>query len=1038
MSAGSSQKNRFNLSAWALKHQSFVVFLMIATLLGGIWSYQRLSRNEDPPFTIKTMVVSAIWPGASTTDTVNLLTDKLEKKLSETPFLDFTQSYTRAGQSVIMVNLRDSAPPAEVPDVWYKVRKKIADIAPTLPAGVQGPFFDDEFGDTFGSIYTFSADGFSERELRDRVDAIRAELLALKDVGKVNLLGVQEEEIVIEFSSSRLASLGIDPAAAVDAIRAQNAVAPTGTVRTDEEKISLRVSGAFASEKSLHDLTFRVDGRYIRLADIATVSRRLVDPPAPTVRVNGEPVIGLAVSMAQGGNLLAFGEALSAKMAEIEQKLPHGIEVRQVADQTTVVKDAVGGFVKVLIEAIVIVLAVSFVSLGTRAGLVITASIPLVLAMTFFGMDMAGIGLQRISLGALIIALGLLVDDAMITVEAMVSRLEHGDEKTKAASYAYETTAFPMLTGTLVMIAGFIPVGFAASSAGEYTFSLFMVVLIALVASWIVAVLFSPLLGTWILPDRMGHGDHSGGRVMSAYRKTLDWSLSHRWFTLALALLAFVFSIFGMTKLEEQFFPASDRPELLVSLTLPQNASREATDARAKQLEKLLKSDPDVDHFTTYVGSGSIRFYLPMDVLLENDNVSETVVVTKGIHERDAVRKRLEQAFETDFADIVTRASPLELGPPVGWPLKFRVLGPDYRQVRELSLKVANILGEDPRTRDINLTAGEPQRSLTVVVNQVEARSLGMSSESIASEIASVFTGTTATTVRDGDRLVNVIVKGIEADRTTIATLGNLELRTSNGASVPLRQVATIAYGLEDPIVWRRQGKPMVTVQSDVLQGIQPATVTEAVNKRLDELRASLPIGYSVETGGVVEESQKGSSSVFAVLPVMLFVIVALLMVQLQSFTRMGLAMLMAPFGLIGVVAAMLPTGTPMGFVAQLGVIALAGMIIRNAVILIQEVDENVARGQDPLEAVIAASAHRARPIVLTACAAVLGMIPIAVQIFWGPMAYAIIGGLAVATVLTLLLLPCLMLWLLNAEAGKKAKTPPSAHSALEASADAT
>ncbi len=1038
MSAGSSQKSRFNLSAWALKHQSFVVFLMIATLLGGIWSYQRLSRNEDPPFTIKTMVVSAIWPGASTTDTVNLLTDKLEKKLSETPFLDFTQSYTRAGQSVIMVNLRDSAPPAEVPDVWYKVRKKIADIAPTLPAGVQGPFFDDEFGDTFGSIYTFSADGFSERELRDRVDAIRAELLALKDVGKVNLLGVQEEEIVIEFSSSRLASLGIDPAAAVDAIRAQNAVAPTGTVRTDEEKISLRVSGAFASEKSLHDLTFRVDGRYIRLEDIATVSRRLVDPPAPTVRVNGEPVIGLAVSMAQGGNLLAFGEALSAKMAEIEQKLPHGIEVRQVADQTTVVKDAVGGFVKVLIEAIVIVLAVSFVSLGTRAGLAITASIPLVLAMTFFGMDMAGIGLQRISLGALIIALGLLVDDAMITVEAMVSRLEQGDEKTKAASYAYETTAFPMLTGTLVMIAGFIPVGFAASSAGEYTFSLFIVVLIALVASWIVAVLFSPLLGTWILPDRMGHGDHSGGRVMSAYRKTLDWSLTHRWFTLGLALAAFLISIFGMTKLEEQFFPASDRPELLVSLTLPQNASREATDARAKQLEKLLKSDPDVDHFTTYVGSGSIRFYLPMDVLLENDNVSETVVVTKGIHERDAVRKRLEQAFETDFADIVTRASPLELGPPVGWPLKFRVLGPDYQQVRELSLKVANIIGEDPRTRDINLTAGEPQRSLTVVVNQIEARSLGMSSESIASEIASVFTGTTATTVRDGDRLVNVIVKGIEADRTTIATLGNLELRTSNGASVPLRQVATIAYGLENPIVWRRQGKPMITVQSDVLQGVQPATVTQAVNKKLDELRASLPMGYSVETGGVVEESQKGSSSVFAVLPVMLFVIVALLMVQLQSFTRMGLAMLMAPFGLIGVVAAMLPTGTPMGFVSQLGVIALAGMIIRNAVILIQEVDENVARGQDPLDAVIAASAHRARPIVLTACAAVLGMIPIAVQIFWGPMAYAIIGGLAVATVLTLLLLPCLMLWLLNAEAGKKAKTTSSAHSAIEASADAT
>ncbi|WP_142781675.1 efflux RND transporter permease subunit [Agrobacterium sp. T29] len=1023
MSAPSSFKSRFNLSTWALKHQSFVIFLMIATILGGVWSYQRLSRNEDPPFTIKTMVVSAMWPGASTSDTVNLLTDKLEKKLSETPHLDFTQSYTRAGQSVIMVNLRDSTPPAEVPDIWYKVRKKINDIATTLPTGVQGPFFDDEFGDTYGSIYTFTAEGFSQRELRDRVDGIRAELLTLKDVGKVNLLGVQEEEIVIEFSSAKLASLGIDPSAAIEAIRAQNAVAPAGTVRTDSENISLRVSGAFASEKALHDITFRVDGRYVRLDDIATVSRRLVDPPAPALRVNGEPVIGLAVSMADGGNLLDFGEALKARMGDIAGKLPHGIEVTQVADQTTVVKDAVGGFVKVLIEAIVIVLAVSFVSLGTRAGLVITASIPLVLAMTFFGMDLAGIGLQRISLGALIIALGLLVDDAMITVEAMVSRLEHGDEKSRAASYAYETTAFPMLTGTLVMIAGFIPVGFAASSAGEYTFSLFMVVLIALVASWIVAVLFSPLLGTWILPDRMGHGSHEPGRVMKAYRAALDWSLTHRWVTLAVALVAFVVSIFGMTKLEEQFFPASDRPELLVSLTLPQNASRAATDARARQLEEILKADPDIDHFTTYVGSGSVRFYLPMDVLLENDNVSETVVVAKGIHERDAVRKRLEAAFEKDFADIVTRASPLELGPPVGWPLKFRVLGPDYAQVRDLSLKVANIIGQDPRTRDINLTAGEPQRSVTVVVNQVEARALGMSSESIASEIASVFAGTTATTVRDGDRLVNVVVKGMEADRTSIATLGNLALRTSNGASVPLRQVAEISYGLEDPIVWRRKGKPMIIVQSDVLQGVQPATVTEAVNKNLGELRASLPMGYSIETGGVVEESQKGSSSVFAVLPVMLFVIVALLMVQLQSFTRMGLAMLMAPFGLIGVVAAMLPTGTPMGFVAQLGVIALAGMIIRNAVILIQEVDENVAKGLAPLDAIVAASVHRARPIVLTACAAVLGMVPIAVQIFWGPMAFAIIGGLAIATVLTLLLLPCLMLWLLRAEENKSTKS---------------
>jgi multidrug efflux pump subunit AcrB len=1017
--ASQPHTKKFNLSTWALQHQSLVIFLMIMTMVAGIWSYQRLSRNEDPPFTIKTMVVSALWPGASTTDTVNLLTEKLEKKLSETPYLDHTQSYSRAGQSVIFVNLRDDAPPAEVSDVWYQVRKKITDLAPTLPQGVQGPFFDDEFGDTFGSIYAFQAEGFSKRELRDRVETVRAELLSIKDIGKVNVLGVQEEEIVIEFSSAKLASLGVDPAAAMEAIRAQNSVIPTGTVRTESEKVSLRVSGAFISEKSLNDLTFRVGDRFIRLEDVATIERGLVDPPAPAFRVNGEPAIGLAISMSEGGNLLEFGDALKGRMAEIAAELPHGIEMIQVADQTTVVKDAVGGFVKVLIEAIVIVIAVSFVSLGTRAGLVITASIPLVLAMTFFGMDLAGIGLQRISLGALIIALGLLVDDAMITVETMVSSLENGEDRAVAASHAYETTAFPMLTGTLVMIAGFIPVGFAASSAGEYTFSLFMVVLISLLASWIVAVLFSPLLGTWILPKTMARHSDQDGRVMAAYKRALNWSLSHRWVTLGAAISLLVLSGFGATKLEQQFFPASDRPELLVSLTLPQNASREATEERARKLEALLKADEDIAHFTTYVGSGSVRFYLPMDLLLENDNVSETVIVTKGIDERDAVRTRLEEVMRKDFADVTTRVSPLELGPPVGWPLKYRVTGDDYKTVRELALKVANVVGENANTRDVNLTAGEPQRRVTVVVNQVEARALGMSSESVSSEISAIFAGSTITSVRDGDRLVNVVVKGIEADRTSIATIGNINLRGSDGRSVPLRQVATIEYGMEEPVIWHRQGRPMIVVQADVAKGLQPATVAAEVNASLDALRETLPIGYAIQSGGITEEAAKGNASVFAVLPIMLIVIVALLMVQLQSFSRMGLAIAMAPFGLIGVVAAMLPTGTPMGFVAQLGVIALSGMIIRNAVILIQEVDQNIARGEAIREAIVHAAVHRSRPILLTALAAILGMVPIAVQIFWGPMAFAIIGGLAAATVLTLTLLPCLLLWLLYAEQGE-------------------
>ncbi|NTF89976.1 efflux RND transporter permease subunit [Agrobacterium rhizogenes] len=1007
---------RFNLSKWALDHQSLVIFLMLATVVAGLLSYQKLSRNEDPPFTIKTMVVGARWPGASAADTVNLLTDKLEKKLSETPHLDYTQSYTRPGQSVIMVNLRDDTPPAEVDGVWYTVRKKMSDIASTLPEGVQGPFFDDEFGDTYGSIYAFRADGFTQRELRDRVETIRAEILSLPDIGKVNVLGAQEEQIVVEFSPSKLASLGIDPSAAIEAIRAQNAVNPVGTVQTTEEKISVRVSGAFASEDNLKDVTLKLGSRYFRLDSIATISRTIVDPPAASVRVNGKEVIALAVSMAKDGNLLAFGKALKERMHAIASKLPNGIDMIQVADQSTVVEDAVDGFTKVLIEAIVIVLAVSFVSLGTRAGLVITASIPLVLALTFLGMELTGIGLQRISLGALIIALGLLVDDAMITVESMISCLEKGKSRLVAATHAYDTTAFPMLTGTLVMIAGFIPVGFAASSAGEYTFSLFMVVLIALSSSWIVAVLFSPILGTWILPHSLAHAHKKRGAVISTYRKVLRWNLQHRWVTISCAIAALSLSVFGLGHLKEQFFPASDRPELLVSLTLPQNASRAATDIRARELEAILRADHNIDHFTTYVGSGSIRFYLPMDLQLDNDNVTETVVVARSVEKREAVRRKIEAVLNERFSDLVTRVSPLELGPPVGWPLKFRVSGPDYQEVRTLSAKVASVIGKNPETSDVNLTAGEPQKSVTIMVNQIEARALGMSSESIASEIASIFSGSKVTTVRDQDKLVDVMVKGTETDRTSVSAIGNLELRTGDGKYVPLRQVATITYGMEDPIIWRQQGKPMIIVQADVQKGALAATVAGQVNEQLDALRAELPMGYSIIAGGVTEEAEKGNSSIFAVIPVMLFVIAALLMIQLQSFSRMALALLMAPFGLIGVVGAMLPTGTPMGFVAQLGVIALSGMIIRNAVILIQEIDQNVALGQSPKEAITTASIHRARPIVLTACAAILGMIPIASEIFWGPMAFAIIGGLAVATVLTLTLLPCAMSLLLAAE----------------------
>lgn len=1025
-------QRRFNLSAWSIGQMPLMFFLMLVTLVGGAISYSKLSRNEDPAFTIKTMVVSARWPGATIDDTTKLLTDRLEKKLEETPYLDRLDSYTRPGETVIMVNLRDDAPAGIVPDAWYQVRKKMADVSATLPSGVQGPFFDDEFGDTYGQIFGFTAEGFSDRELRDYLEGVRAELLRIPGIGKVQLLGVQEEQIVIEFSPGRLAAFGLDEEAVLRALKAQNAVIPSGTVRLAEDKIALRVSGGFASEESLRNVTLRANDRFVPLTELAAIRRIAADPPAPLFRVNGEKALGLAISMASGGNLLNFGEAVRARMDEVKASLPHGIEMIQVADQSTVVKQAVSGFLTVLAEAVAIVLAVSFVSLGVRAGLVVSLSIPLVLAMTFIGMELTGIGLQRISLGALIIALGLLVDDAMITVEAMVGKLEEGWNLKRAASFAYESTAFPMLTGTLVMIAGFIPVGFAASSAGEYCYSMFMVVLISLSASWVVAVLFSPLLGTLILPKSMPHHGHAGGRLMNTYERVLAWALKHRALTLSLAGAAFVASLGGASYLEQQFFPPSDRPELLVSLTLPQNASLDATIRQASKLEELLKNDPDVERFSTYIGSGAIRFYLPMEVLLENENVTQTVVVAKGVKERDALQARLAEVFKTQFSGLIARATPLELGPPVGWPLKYRVTGPDQDKVRDTAARLANVISANHDTREVHLLSGEPQRSVRVEVDQTQARALGLSSEDIASAMATIFSGSAVTTVRDRERLIDVVVRAQLGERTNLATLANLQLRTADGHSVPLTQIAKLSFGVEDPIVWRRQRLPLITVQGDVRDGLEAATVVKALAPAVSRFSAELPKGYKVEVGGAVEEAAKGSKSLAAVLPLTALVMCVLLMVQLRSFSRMFLALAMAPFGLIGVVLAMLPTATPMGFVAQLGVIALVGMIVRNAIILIEEVDINMKLGQSPSEAIAHASMHRARPILLTACAAILGMIPIAPQIFWGPMAYAVIGGLAVATIVTLTVLPCGISLLLQWENRPRHPQEPSSDQAYK------
>lgn len=839
MNTGSEAQ--FNLSAWALKNQQMVSFFMLLVIAMGVFCYEKLPRNEDPAFTIKTAVVSAQWPGASVTDTTRLLTDTLEKKLQETPWLDYLESETRAGRTVIHVNLRDDTPPQRVPNIWYQVRKKMQDIAPSLPEGVQGPAVDDEFDDTFGTIYAFIPEGFTLREVRDRAETIRRELMSLPDMGKTTLLGEQQEQWVLAFSPARLAGMGLDIQDVADALRAQNAVVPAGTMRTGQENMAIKVSGALTTEESLRAVTLHVNNRYIPLTDIATVTREIAEPPAPAYRVNGKPAIGLAVSMAPTGNMLRFGAALNAKMATLSAGLPHGIEMVKVADQSAVVSEAVSGFIRVLIEAVVIVLAVSFVSLGLRAGLVVATAIPLVLAMTFVGMMLAGIGLQRISLGALIIALGLLVDDAMIAVETMVSRLEAGDSRRLAATYAFKTTAFPMLTGTLVMIAGFIPVGFAASSAGEYCFSLFAVVLIALLCSWAVAILFSPLTGTWLLPEKVRHHAAGPGRIARGYGRLLRLALRHRLATVLIALAALGLSAYGTTFMQGEFFPASDRPELLVSLTLPANASQPETLREVEKLEKALADNSNIDRFSTYVGSGAVRFYLPMDVLLENENIAQMVVVAKDLAARDRLHAQLNTILATQFSDIITRVSPLELGPPVGWPIKYRVSGPDYLQVRALANRLTDAIGRSPFSRDVNQTAGEPERVITLEVNQTAARAAGISSESLARTLNTVWSGSVVTSIRDNDRLVDVVLRAKDSARQSTATLSSLTIQGNDGKKIPLSAVATPVWGVDDPVIWRRQRVPFITVQTDLAPGLRAEAVSAALRPTVDKLCASRP-----------------------------------------------------------------------------------------------------------------------------------------------------------------------------------------------------
>jgi multidrug efflux pump len=997
-----------NLSDWALKHRSFVIFTMIAVTIAGLASYFRLGRSEDPAFTFRTMIVQASWPGATLDDTLQQVTERLERKLQETKGLDYLRSYTSPGIATIFVNLKGSTKASEVPDIWYQVRKNIGDIRHTLPAGIVGPGFNDDFGDTYGLIYGFTADGFTHRELRDYVEDIRSRLLQVPDVSKIEILGAQDEQIFVEFSTKQLAGLGIDRAALIAALQAQNAVSPSGVLQTGDEKLLIRVSGAFRSENDILDVNFLSNGRLIRLRDIAEVRRALADPPQPMFRVNGKPAIGLAIAMRDGGDILALGRNVKAAIGETIADLPLGIDATLVSDQPAVVKTAIGEFMESLWQAIAIIMAVSIISLGFRPGAVVALSIPLTVAIIFPIMEGLGIDLQRISLGALIIALGLLVDDAMTTVDVMTSRLAAGDSKEQAATFAYKTLAFPMLTGSFVTAAGFVPIGFARSAAGEYTFSIFAVVTIALIVSWFVAVLFAPLLGVWLLKKPETAAPEQQGMVLRIFRAILIGAMRMRWLTIALTLACFAASLLALPYVPRQFFPASDRPELVVDLTLPQNASIFASDRAAAKLDSILKEDPDVASWSTYVGRGAIRFYLPLNVQLANEFFAQAVVIAKNVAARERLHARLETALAEQLPSAVARVSPLELGPPVGWPVQYRVSGPDLVQVRAIALQLGQIMGAEPNLRLVNFDWMEPSRKVRIQIDQDQARLLGLSSQALAEVLNTVTTGTPVTQVRDNIYLIDVITRAQDEQRVSLSTLRALQLPLPDGRTVPLSQVATFDFEQEFPLIWRRQRVPTLTVQADVASGATPEAAVRALAPAVEKLNTSLPKGYHIVVGGTVEESAASQASVFAKVPLMLFLMLLFLMAQLHSFSRLALVLSIVPMGLIGIVAALLLSGRPLGFVAILGILALMGMIARNAVILIEQIETERAEGRETWDAVVQGTLSRFRPIMLTAISTVLGFIPIAPTVFWGPMAFAIMGGLFVATMLTLIVLPAL------------------------------
>ncbi|MCQ2006389.1 efflux RND transporter permease subunit [Rhizobium sp. NRK18] len=1000
---------KFNLSDWALDHRSIVWYFMIAFALAGLNAYVQLGREEDPSFTIKTMVVQAQWPGASAEEMTQQVTDRIEKKLQELPSLDYTRSVTKAGSTTVFVNLLDTTRGKDVDQTWLTVRNMVNDIKGNFPSGVVGPFFNDKFGDVYGNIFAFTSDGLTKRELRDKVEDARTEILTVPNVGKVSIIGAQDEVIYLEFSPKKLAALGLNVSSVISTLQAQNAVTQSGIMQSGAETIALRVGGSFSSEDSLRAVNLRVNDRFFPLTDVANIRRGYVDPPSSLFRYNGKPAIGLAIGMKPGANLLDFGKALDEKIERIQQELPVGVTVSHVSDQPAVVEEAVSGFTRALFEAVVIVLAISFISLGVRAGLVVAVSIPLVLAITFLVMQYSDISLQRISLGALIIALGLLVDDAMIAVEMMVARLEVGDTLRKAATHVYTSTAFPMLTGTLVTVAGFLPIAFNNSSAGEFTFTLFVVLAVSLTVSWVVAVVFTPLLGVTILPKSMKKHHEHKGRVASAFGSILRVCLRFRWLTVIATIAVFGASIAGFSLVQQQFFPSSDRLELIVDWNLPQNSTIAETGREMQQFEdEKLKNNPDIDHFSSYIGEGAPRFILSYDVQDPSPAFGQTVILTKSLEARNRLRPELQAYLKKTFPGSDAYVKLLDIGPPVGKPVQYRVSGPDATKVRDEALKFATVMGSNPELTSIVLDWNEPARVVKVNVLQDKARELGVSSQDIANVLNGVVQGTTVTQVRDSIYLIDVVGRAVDTDRSSIDGLLSLQITSSSGESVPLSSVATFDYELEQPSIARRNRIPTITLKGGIIGDKQPATIVDELKDKVAAFAKDLPVGYSVKVGGAVEQSAQSQAPIIQVVPLMLFAMATLLMIQLQSFHRLFLVFSVAPLALIGVVAALVLSRAPLGFVAILGVLALIGILIRNSVILIVQIEQLRKEGVSPYKAVIDATEQRMRPIMLTAAAATLGLIPIAREVFWGPMAYAMMGGIVVGTLLTLLFLPAL------------------------------